>query len=75
MTLPFLIVHGAKDGLADVEGSRTFYDTAASSEKALKMYEGFYHEVLNEPGKEQVLADIMAWIEQRMAAKSKSPQV
>jgi len=30
--------------------------------KKLKLYEGFYHEIFNEPGREQVFADMEAWL-------------
>ena len=32
-------------------------------------YEGYYHEVFNELGKEQVFADIEAWLERHLQAK------
>ena len=64
--LPLLIVHGTADRLADPEGSRQLYERAESKDKTLKLYDGFYHEVMNEPEKEQVLADIVGWINERL---------
>jgi alpha-beta hydrolase superfamily lysophospholipase len=26
------------------------------------VYEGYYHEIFNEPGREEVLADVEAWL-------------
>ncbi len=63
LRLPILILHGTADKLADVDGSRRLYRRAASSDKTLKLYEGFYHEVLNDVGKEQVLADLLKWLD------------
>jgi alpha-beta hydrolase superfamily lysophospholipase len=63
MTLPLLILHGSDDRLADPEGSKELYERAQSDDKTLKLYEGLYHEVMNEPEKEMVWADIVAWIE------------
>ena len=63
VTLPLLILHGSGDRLADIEGSKEFYRGAGSTDKTLKIYEGLYHEVLNEPEKERVLADIAAWLD------------
>ncbi len=63
--LPLLILHGTSDRLADPAGSRQLYERAQSSDKTLKLYEGLYHEVMNEPEKERVLADIVAWIKER----------
>ncbi|MFQ5952948.1 MAG: alpha/beta hydrolase, partial [Candidatus Omnitrophota bacterium] len=55
ISLPLLILHGTADGLVDVEGSKELYNRAGSADKTLKLYESFYHEVLNEPDKERVL--------------------
>jgi alpha-beta hydrolase superfamily lysophospholipase len=63
LTAPLLIVHGEKDRLINVEGSRLLHDNAASSDVALKIYPGLYHEVFNEPEKDRVLDDVVAWIE------------
>lgn len=62
ISLPLLILHGTTDSFADVEGSKQLYARAKSSDKTLKLYEGFYHEVFNEPGKERVLGDVVAWL-------------
>jgi len=64
--LPLLIVHGTDDGLANVEGSKELYARAGSSDKTLKLYEGFYHEVLNDPEKARVFDDIVQWLNAHM---------
>ncbi len=61
--LPVLILHGGTDRLAAVSGSRELYEKLGSEDKALKVYGGFFHEILNEPGKEQVWADVAGWLE------------
>ena len=63
MTLPLLIMHGTDDRATVCRGSQFFYDTAGSKDKTLKLYEGHYHDLLNDLGKEQVMADIRGWIE------------
>lgn len=60
--LPILVMHGATDRLSDPKGSETLYEKASSEDKTLKVYEGYYHEILNEPGREQVLADMESWL-------------
>ncbi|GAI84416.1 unnamed protein product, partial [marine sediment metagenome] len=35
-------------------------------DKTLKLYDGFYHEIFNEPGREQVFRDMEAWLDARM---------
>jgi len=66
INLPILIMHGTADRLCDPEGSRILYERANSRDKTLKLYEGFYHEIFNEPGHKQVLADMEAWLATRI---------
>lgn len=61
--VPLLIVHGTADELASPEGSQDLFDRVGSSDRVFKQYEGLAHEVLNEPEKETVLADIRRWLE------------
>ena len=66
LRVPLLLLHGADDRLADMEGSKRLYRRAGSDDKTLKLYEGYYHEVLNEPGKERVMEDLLEWLESRL---------
>ena len=63
--LPLLILHGTGDKATLVKGSQLFHDTAGSKDKTLKLYDGHYHDLLNDIGKGDVFADIAAWIERR----------
>lgn len=65
--LPFIAVHGSEDSLADPGGSQMLYDSASSKDKTLKIYNGLYHEVFNEPEREQVLKDVEDWLEIQLA--------
>jgi acylglycerol lipase len=64
--LPILIMHGTIDKLADISGSEMLYDRVSSSDKTIKLYEGLHHEILNEPEKDQVEADIISWLDERI---------
>jgi acylglycerol lipase len=66
--LPVLILHGTADKATLPSGSQFFFDTAGSRDKTLKLYDGFFHDLLNDVGKDAVLADIRAWIEARIGA-------
>jgi acylglycerol lipase len=68
ITLPVLILHGTADRATMPSGSQFFYDTAGSKNKTLKLYDGHFHDLLNDVGKDGVLADIKAWIESRLAS-------
>jgi alpha-beta hydrolase superfamily lysophospholipase len=60
--LPLLVVHGTADRATRPEGSRAFVDRAGSADKTLKLYEGHYHDLLRDLGKEAVLDDMAGWI-------------
>lgn len=66
ITLPVLIMHGTADKATKPSGSQLFYDTAGSADKTLKLYEGHFHDLLNDVGREGVMADIVGWIEARL---------
>lgn len=63
ITLPVLIMHGTADKATVCEGSVFFHETAGSADKTLKLYEDHYHDLLADLGKEDVMADIKAWLE------------
>ena len=65
-TLPCLIIQGGADGIIDPTVATELYKRIKGSDKALKVYDGFYHESLNEIGKESVLADIDNWLSARI---------
>ena len=67
IALPILILHGTLDRVTRPSGSQLFYDTAGSADKTLKLYEGHYHDLLHDVGKEQVLTDITSWIDARVS--------
>lgn len=66
ITLPLLIIQGGADRLVDPGGARMLYDKVGSTDKDLKIYDGLYHEVFNEPEHEQVLSDVAKWLENRI---------
>lgn len=66
--LPLLILHGTQDKATKPSGSQHFYEQAGSTDKTLKLYEGHYHDLLNDTDKELVMADITGWIAARLPA-------
>jgi alpha-beta hydrolase superfamily lysophospholipase len=74
ITLPLLILHGMADKVTRPSGSKEFYERAGSSDKTLKLYEGHFHDLLADVGKQQVMADIQAWIDAHLGTEtSRSP--
>jgi acylglycerol lipase len=68
ITIPLLIMHGTEDKATVYHGSEFFYQTAGSKDKTLKLYPGHYHDLLNDYGKDDVMADIVAWIDKHISA-------
>jgi len=68
ITLPLLILHGTADKAAKASGSEHFYAKAGSTDKTLKLYEGGFHDLLNDIDKEIVMAEITRWIGVRIGA-------
>ncbi len=69
-TVPVFIIHGTDDKATRYQGSQYFYDHAGSADKTLKLYEDGYHDLLNDIIKEEVMADILAWVNERFPAEN-----
>lgn len=70
LSLPLLILHGTADRLADPDGSRYLAETVSSADVTLKLYEGFYHETLNDPERDRVQNDVLRWLAARTEVPS-----
>lgn len=66
ITLPLLLMHGESDVLAAPSGSRLLHDAVSSGDKALQLYPGLYHEIFNEPERDAVIDDLLAWLDKRL---------
>lgn len=62
ITIPFITLHGTKDGLTNPDGSRDLLKNAIAEDKSIRIYEGMYHDLLHEPEKDKVYADMLAWL-------------
>ena len=69
--LPLLFIAGALDPVGDmgkgVERAVEQYRRAGVETVDLKLYEGMRHEILNEPGRAEVYADVADWIDEHRA--------
>lgn len=64
VTLPLLVMHGSEDKVTVPAGSERLAKQAGSADITLKRYDGFYHELHNEPDKETVFADVVRWLKE-----------
>jgi alpha-beta hydrolase superfamily lysophospholipase len=62
VSLPILVMHGSDDPIVPLAASTMVDECAGSADKRLIVYDGLYHEILNEPEQDQVLADIIDWL-------------
>ena len=65
ITLPLLILHGTADRATKPGGSRYFMEHSSSVDKQLKLYEGHYHDLLNDTFSLIVVNDIITWLNER----------
>ena len=69
VTLPVFILHGTLDKATKPSGSQFFYENAGSKDKTLRLYEGHFHDLLNDIGKEKVMADVIDWMDGRIPVR------
>ncbi len=62
LTMPVLALHGTKDLLTAPSGSRALIEAAPATDKTLRIYEGFKHDLVHEPDGTRVEDDILAWL-------------
>ena len=60
--VPFLVTHGSGDRIIDPGGSEELGRRASAPGHKLIVYPGFYHEPYNDTGREEVFADLAAWL-------------
>lgn len=68
--VPTLIMYGSADRLAPPAGSVMLESVISSRDKTLKVYDGLYHEIFNEPERDQVLDDLIAWLSAHVEART-----
>jgi acylglycerol lipase len=62
MASPILVLHGGDDPISPVESSHFVHGRSGSRDKTLKIYDGLWHEVFNEPQRGDVVGDVVTWI-------------
>jgi len=62
MTYPILYAHGDADEVTSFETARDYFTRLQAPSKLIKIYPGMRHELHNETGRAQVLADYVEWM-------------
>jgi len=69
LNIPFLVFHGSCDVTCSSLGSVNLHNDAESTDKTIKILEGFFHEPWEDPEKEMVFETIAKWLEERLPKK------
>lgn len=64
ITLPLLVMHGSADKITSPTTAQLLADKVSAKDLTVKIYDGYYHELHNEPDKETVFADILRWLKE-----------
>ena len=75
ITLPLLILHGSADSVALPSGSEFFHEHAGSRDKTLQIFEGYYHDLINDRGHQHVVDRIYEWIAARLGPDRDRAQI
>jgi acylglycerol lipase len=65
--VPTLIMHGDADLSTSHQQSIRLFEALPAKDKALKIYPGGYHELLNDLEKDFVAVELFAWLESRIS--------
>jgi alpha-beta hydrolase superfamily lysophospholipase len=75
LSTPLLLLHGSDDQLCPADGSRMVHEGATGvADKTLKVYDGLYHEIFNEPERDEVIGDLVAWLAERSERAERAPE-
>ncbi|KAK2664589.1 hypothetical protein Ddye_003163 [Dipteronia dyeriana] len=66
LRVPFLVLHGTADTVTDPDASKKMYEEASSTDKTIRLLEGFLHDLLFEPERDEIVGDIINWLNCRV---------
>lgn len=67
---PYLSCMAGDDVMTDPEGSRLLFDSVSSKKKDLKIYQGLYHEIFNEPEAPEIYKEVIDWLSKSLKSKA-----
>lgn len=67
LRIPVYLFHGTADRITSPEGSKKFFERLTLDDKTLNLYEGLFHETMNElpTDRQKVLRDLAEWVLER----------
>lgn len=70
LKIPLLMLHGEKDRVVPNKATQTFFKRAGAQDKTLKIYPGLFHEIFNEPEKDEILQTVVIWLDAHLFASN-----
>ncbi|MBN2160792.1 MAG: lysophospholipase [Spirochaetes bacterium] len=62
LRMPLFVFHGKDDKIVDYRGSEAVFKSSSSTQKELHLFDGLYHETMNEKQNAKVLKTVAQWI-------------
>ena len=69
---PILMMHGLADAVVVPSATQEFFARVGSEDKSLRLYEGYYHELHNDLGRERPIGAVLDWLNARCPAANSS---
>ncbi len=70
LQVPLLLIHGGEDSVTSAAATKEFYRKAGVVDKTFSVYPDARHETLNDLCRDQVIYEIVQWMEKRLGPKS-----
>jgi lysophospholipase len=67
LPIPALLLHGTSDAISNHHGSERWANEAPPGLATLRLFPGFYHEILNEPEGPSVARELAGWLRATLA--------
>lgn len=69
VTVPVLVLQGGEDRIVKPVGAEMVRDKVSSDDVTHTSYPGLFHEIFNEPERDKVIADVVAWLDGHVPAR------
>jgi len=69
ISVPLLLIHGDEDRLCSAEGAKMYVEASSCRDLTVQLYPGGRHEMFNETNREEVLADLLSWLDARIGGR------
>lgn len=72
LRVPTLAMQGTADTIASPVSLDRIEQHAGTTDLTIRRYDGLYHEIFNEPERDQVLADVLSWLNTRLPGSAET---